>query len=104
MAEGQSQEDPRVQVEAARKAFEQEFERFARFAGNSPQRPHISLAEAEVEQRLLDELRTRHVGKKSAIAACRKLIATVTVCLLRRKVPWDTASSSFILRRWCQRM
>ncbi len=77
MAEGQSQEDPRVQVEAARKAFEQEFERFARFAGNSPQRPHISLAEAEVEQRLLDELRTRHVGKKSAIAACGKLIATV---------------------------
>ena len=31
MAESQSQEDPTTQVEAASKAFEQEFERFARF-------------------------------------------------------------------------
>lgn len=72
MAENEN--DPAQQVAAARKAFESDFERFARFTGDSAQRPRLSLAEAEVELRLLDELRTRHVGKKSAIVACRKLI------------------------------
>ncbi|HLR06368.1 MAG TPA: phenylalanine--tRNA ligase subunit alpha, partial [Pyrinomonadaceae bacterium] len=34
-----------------------------------------SFAEAKGERRSLAELRTRHLGKKSAIASCRKLIA-----------------------------
>ena len=72
MTEGQSQEDPKLQVEAARKAFEQEFERFARFAENSASLSALELDEAEAEQRALAELRTRHLGKKSALAAARK--------------------------------
>ena len=35
MTESQSPEDPKVQVEAASKAFEQEFERFVRFTQGS---------------------------------------------------------------------
>ena len=77
MAEGQSQEDPRVQVETARKAFEQEFERFGRFAGGARPSAGLSLDQAETEQRAVSELRTRHLGKKSALAACKKLIGGV---------------------------
>jgi phenylalanyl-tRNA synthetase alpha chain len=77
MAEGQSQQDPRVQVEAARKAFEQEFERFARFAGGATPAAGLSLDQAEGERRTVSELRTRHLGKKSALAACKKLIGGV---------------------------
>jgi phenylalanyl-tRNA synthetase alpha chain len=77
MAEGQSQQDPGVQVEAARKAFEQEFERFARFAGGATSAAGLSLDQAESEQRAVSELRTRHLGKKSALAACKKLIGGV---------------------------
>ena len=35
MPEGERHEDPKLQAEAARKAFEQEFERFARFQPGS---------------------------------------------------------------------
>jgi phenylalanyl-tRNA synthetase alpha chain len=65
------------QVDAAREAFEREFERFARFTGESPAPAGLSLSEAGDELRLLTELRTRHTGKKSAIAACKKLIGRV---------------------------
>lgn len=70
-----SPEDPRVAVEIARKAFEQEFERFVRLTDTPA--PALSLADAETEQRALADLRTRHMGKKSALAACKKLIGRV---------------------------
>src|SRR5215510_14520552 len=69
-----SEKNPAQQVEAARKAFELEFERFARITSNSVR---LSLNEAEAEQRALADLRTRHSGKKSPIAACKKLIGRV---------------------------
>lgn len=77
MTEGQSQEDPKAQVEAARKAFEQEFGRFANFAGDAATLSGLDLADAENEQRGLVELRTRHLGKKSALAASKKMIGRV---------------------------
>lgn len=64
------------EVEAAREAFEREFERFVRFTGDSAE-IRLGLAEAEDEQRSLAELRTRHTGKKSALAAGKKLIGRV---------------------------
>src|SRR4051794_19375687 len=70
-----NQEDPRAQVEAARKAFEHEFERFARLTETSA--PALGFAEAELEHRALGDLRTRHLGKKSAFAAAKKLIGKV---------------------------
>jgi phenylalanyl-tRNA synthetase alpha chain len=77
MAEGQSQVDPKLQIEAARKAFEQEFERFAGFAEDSGKLRALDLSSAEAEQRALADLRTRHLGKKSALAASKKLIGRV---------------------------
>jgi phenylalanyl-tRNA synthetase alpha chain len=68
---------PTEQVEAARKAFEQEFERFARFTSNSQSLSGLKLDEALAEQRQLGELRTRHLGKKSPLAATKKLIGRV---------------------------
>jgi phenylalanyl-tRNA synthetase alpha chain len=75
MTESTNQEDPKHQVQAARKAFEQEFERFVRLTDTSA--PALNLAAAETEQRALADLRTRHLGKKSALAACKKLIGKV---------------------------
>ena len=77
MTEGQTQDDPKLQVEAARKAFEQEFERFAGFAENGEQVQALNLDGAEAEQRALGELRTRHLGKKSAFSASKKMIGRV---------------------------
>src|SRR6266550_435255 len=75
MTESTSQEDPNTQVQAAREAFEQEFERFARLMDTSA--PALSLTAAETEQRALAELRIRHLGKKSVLSACKKLIGKV---------------------------
>src|SRR5687768_2912410 len=76
MAEEQTEQLPAQQVEAARKAFEQEFERFARF-GETAQLAALDLDAALAEQRALGEVRTRHLGKKSALAAAKKLIGRV---------------------------
>ena len=57
-----SEQEPVQQVEAAREAFEREFERFARFTGGASA-AGVSLREAEAEQRALAELRSRHTGK-----------------------------------------
>ena len=73
MAEGQTPADPKLQVEAACKAFEQEFERFANLAENSAELRALDLSSAEAEQRALAEVRTRHLGKKSALAAAKKI-------------------------------
>jgi phenylalanyl-tRNA synthetase alpha chain len=75
MTESTNQEDPKTQVEAAREAFEHEFERFARLTDTSAL--SLSLADAETEQRALADVRTRHLGKKSALSACKKLIGKV---------------------------
>ncbi len=69
--------NPEQQVEAARKAFEQEFERFARFTDNSASLAGLNLEQALSEQRSLADLRTRHLGKKSALASSKKLIGRV---------------------------
>ena len=76
MAEGQPS-DPKLQLEAARKAFEQEFERFADLTADSPGLSQLEMGDAEARQRALAELRTRHLGKKSALAATKKLIGRV---------------------------
>ena len=75
MTESTSQEDPKTQVEAARKAFEQEFGRFARLTDASAR--SLSLTDAEAEKRALADLRTHHLGKKSALSACKKLVGKV---------------------------
>ena len=75
MTESTNQEDPKTQVEAAREAFEHEFERFARLTDVSART--FSLAVAETEQRALADFRIRHLGKKSALSACKKLIGKV---------------------------
>jgi phenylalanyl-tRNA synthetase alpha chain len=73
MTSEEEKQNPRAQAEAARKAFEQEFERFARFRGGVS-KGSLTLAEAEEFARRLAELRARHLGKKSPIAACKRLI------------------------------
>ena len=68
--------DHKGQVEAVRGAFEQEFERFARFRDGAGAEG-LSLAEAEALLRELTELRTRHTAKKSALAQLMKLVGRV---------------------------
>lgn len=70
-------QNPNDAVEAARKAFEQEFERFSAFAVDAAPVSGLRLIEAEAEQRALAELKTRHLGKKSALAASKKAIGRV---------------------------
>ena len=70
-------QSPQDQVESITKAFEQDFERFASFVGDSPVLSSLSLEGAISEQRALSELRTRYLGKKSALAATKKLIGRV---------------------------
>jgi phenylalanyl-tRNA synthetase alpha chain len=85
MPEGEKGEDPKLQAEAASKAFEQEFERFARFRLDSELTGQDSgevsieakLREAESSLRELGEVRSRHTGKKSALAAVKKMIGRV---------------------------
>ena len=62
-------------MEATRKAFEQEFERFARFTSDSNVK--LLLNEAIAEERALSDLRTRLLGKKSDLAAAKKQIGRV---------------------------
>src|SRR5688500_18338188 len=66
--------DERTQVEAARTAFVNEFERFAELDLNGG-----SLTDADTLMRELSDLKVRHTGKKSAIAAAKKLIGKVPV-------------------------
>ncbi|HUQ34728.1 MAG TPA: phenylalanine--tRNA ligase subunit alpha [Pyrinomonadaceae bacterium] len=87
MPEGYRHEDPTLQAEAARKAFEQEFERFARFSHYSDSGAQAGdadslsveakLKEAEASLRELGELRSRHTGKKSELASVKKMIGRV---------------------------
>ncbi len=83
MPEGDRNVDPKQQAEAARKAFEQEFERFARFRRDSELSDHetvsvdAKLKDAESSLRDLGEVRSQHTGKKSALASVKKMIGRV---------------------------
>ncbi len=77
MTDSEKDQHPAQQVEAASKAFEQEFERFVRFTGDANGLAGLTLEQAVAEERELTELRTRHLGKKSALASMKKLIGRV---------------------------
>jgi phenylalanyl-tRNA synthetase alpha chain len=76
MAEDQSQEDPKLQVVEARKEFDNEFERFVRF-GDSAEVHNLGLEATQAVLKELDDLSTRHTGKKSKLAGLRKLIGRI---------------------------
>lgn len=67
-------QNPQHQVEAAHKAFELDFEPFKRLADIPAELSGLDWAKAEAERILLSELRTKHLGKKSLLAACKKTI------------------------------
>lgn len=69
--------DYRAQIEAVRKAFEQEFGRFTRFRAQSDELESLSLHDAENLSREIAELRARQTGKKSELASLKKLIGRV---------------------------
>jgi phenylalanyl-tRNA synthetase alpha chain len=71
-----SDQSPQAQVESITKAFEQDFERFFPFIQDPSA---LSLEQAEAENRALSELRIRHLGKKSALAAAKKLIGRIAL-------------------------
>ncbi|HEX6126486.1 MAG TPA: phenylalanine--tRNA ligase subunit alpha [Pyrinomonadaceae bacterium] len=64
--------DEKTQVEAAKAAFANEFDRYATLNLNGS-----TLADAEAMLRAVGEIKVRHTGKKSAIAATKKLIGKV---------------------------
>jgi phenylalanyl-tRNA synthetase alpha chain len=78
MPEATEQVDPKQQVETAREAFEQEFERFARFRRDDSQAGSLTLKDAESALRELEELRRQHTGKKSRLATAKKLIGRIS--------------------------
>src|SRR5262249_33895071 len=77
MTDSDKELSPEEQVEAARKAFEQEFERFARFTGDPATLTGLDLEAAVAEERALGELRTRHLGKKTSRAATKNTCGPV---------------------------
>ncbi len=68
------EKDPAQAVESARRLFEQDFAPFASYANDSGILP-LAVAEEDLEK--LRQLRTRHLGKKSAIAGAKKLIGRI---------------------------
>ena len=68
--------DPKQEVEAARIAFELEFELVLKVRHGVPPNT-LTLKSAEKLARDVIDLRTRHTGKKSPIAACKKSIGRV---------------------------
>ncbi len=69
--------DYRAQAEALFEAFEREFKRFERFRATTGAAEGLTLSETELSLRELSELRTRYTGKKSALAALKKMIGRV---------------------------
>jgi phenylalanyl-tRNA synthetase alpha chain len=72
-----SETGEQMNPETIREAFEQEFERFARFGADAATLAGLKLAAAESILRELTDLRTRHTGKKSALANLKKQIGRV---------------------------
>src|SRR5690348_9471291 len=75
MTVNQTELSPESQVETARKAFDQDIERFVGFCDTS--QLDLDLDAAIAEERAFAEVRARHLGKKSALAASKKLIGRV---------------------------
>src|SRR5438105_3857832 len=75
----------RAQVDKIREAFEQQFERFARFLNKKIDSQsvvdvsdfNLRLEEAEAELRALKELETWYVGRKSQLSALKKLLGKI---------------------------
>jgi phenylalanyl-tRNA synthetase alpha chain len=70
-------QSPQTQIETITKAFEQDVERFAPFARDPSALAALDLEQALAEQRAVNDVRTRHLGKKSALAATKKQIGRV---------------------------
>ena len=70
-------QSPQTQIETINKAFDQEFERFAPLVRDPSALAALDLEQAVGEQRAVNDLRTRHLGKKSALAATKKQIGRV---------------------------
>ncbi|MBK9153022.1 MAG: phenylalanine--tRNA ligase subunit alpha [Chloracidobacterium sp.] len=64
--------DERATVEAAREAFDRDFEKFNDLNLNG-----ASLSDIEAMRREMGEIKVRHTGKKSALAESKKLIGKV---------------------------
>lgn len=77
MTDTQADQSPANQVGEIIKAFEQDFERFAPFIADSSTLTNFDLEAAVSQQRAVAELRTRYLGKKSALASTKKLIGRV---------------------------
>src|SRR5215213_4445268 len=69
-------QSPQAQVESIIKAFEEDSERFVPF-GDWAEVTKLDLETAVAEQRAVADVRTRYLGKKSALAATKKLIGRV---------------------------
>ncbi len=85
MPEG-TNNDYKLQADSVHKAFEQEFGRFERFGGEVDKftlpdkgigSEGLTLSEAEASLREINDLRTRHLGKKSQWAVVKKMIGKV---------------------------
>ena len=74
----ETDQSPERQVEEISKAFEHDFERFVPFTGDLSGLTNLDLETATAHQRAAAELRTRYLGKKSALAATKKLIGKVS--------------------------
>lgn len=87
MPEGAEIQDQIQQVEAVRKAFDQEFERFARLYGesdfilylrdDSKSLADVKLQNPEAGLRELADLRIKQIGKKSPLASLKKMIGRI---------------------------
>lgn len=76
MTDSQTDQSPEQQVEAITEAFEQEIERF-RFVLDEAALAQLDVEASLSQQRALAELRTKYLGKKSALAASKKRIGQV---------------------------
>jgi phenylalanyl-tRNA synthetase alpha chain len=76
MPEGVQYDDLKAKAEQVSRAFDKEFERFARFDGDSDD-TGVSPADAESVLRDLDELDKQFTGKKSEWAAIKKSVGRV---------------------------
>jgi len=76
MADEQIKEDPNLQLEEARREFENEFEPFVRF-GDSAEVHDLTFEQTQAILKELDNLSIRHTGKKSKLAGLRKLIGRI---------------------------
>ncbi len=81
MPEEDSQQRPETVSDRIRKAFERDFERFARFSKSKT--GARALEEAEEQLHGLRDLRTKYLGKKSELATQKKMIGSIDPKLRR---------------------